>query len=252
MTTGPLLRTAGLRSFSQKVGNELSRSLQLVVSICDEKTKALDRTPIPITPARNGVLREKAPSDTPVMGVLEALRRRRMHRFFDGSQLSEETLRTLAWAATRAPTAGNQSSRFLLVVTDPGLIQTIVDVTPGYIGTPPAAFFVTATDLDLAEKQMGTDGRDHLSLIDAGAATENIALAAVALGLGCYLFTSSTAAMAAVLDLPPSVRVEWLAAVGRPSPSPSRAGRAAEQVVYVNRWGGDEWDVGRKRKKSQQ
>jgi len=41
------------------------------------------------------------------MRVLEALRRRRMHRFFDGSQLDEEILKTLAWAATRAPTGGN-------------------------------------------------------------------------------------------------------------------------------------------------
>ena len=186
------------------------------------------------------------------MRVLEALRRRRMHRFFDGSQLDEETLKTLAWAATRAPTGGNQASRFVVVVTDPGLIQTVIDVTPSYIGTPPSAFFVVATDLALAESQMGTDGRDHLSRIDAGAATENIALAAVSLGLGCYMFTSSTTAVAAILDIPSSGRVEWLAAVGRPAPQPSRAGRAAPQIVYLNRWGGEEWNVKRKKKQTSQ
>lgn len=182
------------------------------------------------------------------MDVLDALRRRRMHRYFDPSPLDEETLRTLAWAATRAPTGGNQSSRFVIVVSDPRLLQTIVDVSPGYVGTPPAAFLVVVSDIDAAEAQMGKQGRDHLSRIDAGAATENIALAAVALGLGCYMFTSSTTAMATVLDLPPSVRVEWLAAVGRPSPSPSAAARAARQTVYVDRWGGEEWEVKRKKK----
>lgn len=182
------------------------------------------------------------------IGVLEALRRRRMHRYFDEAPLEGETLRTLAWAATRAPTAGNQSSRFVLVVSDSRLIKTIIDVSPGYLGTPPPAFIVIATDTELAEAQMGADGRDHVSRIDAGAATENIALAAVALGLGCYLFTSSTTAMAVVLDLPSTVRVDWLAAVGHPAPSPSVAAKAPRQVVYVDRWGGEEWDVRRKKK----
>ena len=37
------------------------------------------------------------------MDVLEAMRRRRMHRYFDPSPLDDATLRTLAWAAARAP-----------------------------------------------------------------------------------------------------------------------------------------------------
>ena len=180
------------------------------------------------------------------IGVLEALRRRRMHRYFDPSPLGEETLRTLAWAATRAPAGGNQPSRFLLVVKDARLVKTVVEVTPSYIGTLPAAIIVILTDLDHAEAQMGTQGREQLSRIDAGAAAENIALAAVELGVGCYLFRSSNgAALRAVLDLPPAVRVEWLAGVGRPAATPSPAPKAPRQVVYVDRWGGEQWDAQR-------
>lgn len=178
--------------------------------------------------------------------VFEAMRRRRMHRYFDPSPLDDDTLRAFAWAATRAPAGGNQPSRFLLVVKDPRLVKTVVEVTPSYIGTIPAAIIVVLTDTASAEEQMGVQGREHLSRIDAGAATEHIALAAVALGLGCYLFRcSNESALRAVLDLPKTVRVDWLAAVGRVAETPSIAPKAPRQVVYVDTWGGDEWEVRR-------
>ena len=91
---------------------------------------------------------------------------------------------------------------------------------------------------------MGTQGRDHLSRIDAGAAAEHIALAAVGLGLGCYLFRcSNESALRAVLDLPASIRVDWLAAVGRPAAVPSTSPKAPNQVVFVDAWGGEQWEV---------
>lgn len=180
------------------------------------------------------------------LGVFEAMRRRRMHRYFDPSPLPDETLRAFAWAAMRAPLGGNEPSRFLLLVRDPRLVRTVVEVTPSYIGTLPAAIFLVLTDEEKAEAQMGTQGREHLSRIDAGAAAEHIALAAVALGLGCYLFRcANESALRAVLDLPASVRVDWLAAVGRPAATPSIAPKAPRQVVYIDSWGGEEWEVKR-------
>ncbi|MGO9582731.1 MAG: nitroreductase family protein [Acidimicrobiales bacterium] len=180
------------------------------------------------------------------MDVLEAMRKRRMHRYFDPASLEKETLGTLVWAATRAPAGGNQPSRYVLVVKDPRLVRTVVEVTPSYIGTLPAAIILIVTDENGAEEQMGTQGREHLSRLDAGAAAENIALAAVGLGLGCYLFRcSNEAALRAVLDLPQSVRVDWLAAVGHPATTPSYAPKAPRQVVYIDSWGGDQWEVQR-------
>jgi len=178
--------------------------------------------------------------------VLEAMRKRRMHRYFDRAPLDEETLRTLAWAATRAPVGGNEPSRFLLVVKDPRLVQTVVDVSPSYSGTTPAAIIAVLTDTERAEEQMGTQGRDQLARIDAGAAAEHIALAAIELGIVAYLFRcSNESALRAVLDLPERVRVEWLAAVGHPAATPSFAPKAPRQIVYVDAWGGEEWEVRR-------
>jgi nitroreductase len=179
-----------------------------------------------------------------MIGVLEAMRRRRMHRSFATAPLDEETLRTLVWAATRAPVGGNEPSRFLLVVKDPRLVKTVVEVSPSYIGTLPAAIIAVLTDTDRAQEQMGTQGREQLSRIDGGAAAEHIALAAVELGIGAYLFRcSNDAALRAVLDLPERVRVEWLAAVGHPAATPSFVPKAPRQVVYVDAWGGEEWEV---------
>src|SRR5439155_5101685 len=139
---------------------------------------------------------------------------------------------------------GNRPSRCRLVVNAPPLVKTVVEVTPSYIGTMPAAIIVILTDLERAEAQMGTQGREQLARIDAGAAAENIALAAVELGIGCYLFRSSNeAALRAVLDLPPAVRVEWLAAVGHPAAKPSLVPKARRQVVYLDVWGGEQWEV---------
>ncbi len=119
-------------------------------------------------------------------------------------------------------------------------------MTPSYIGTLPSAVIVILTDVRSAEEQMGRQGREQLSRLDAGAAAENIALAAVSLGLGCYLFRcSNEAALRVVLELPHTVRVDWLAAVGHPATKPSPAPKAPRQVVYVDKWGGDEWEARR-------
>jgi nitroreductase len=178
------------------------------------------------------------------MDVLEAMRRRRMHRYFDPAPLDDQTLQTLAWAATRAPAGGNQPSRYLLVVKDPRLVKTLIEVTPSYIGTQPPSVILVLTDERAAEEQMGKQGLEHLSRLDAGAAAENIALAAVELGLGCYLFRcSNEAALRAVFDLPQWVRIDWLAAVGRPATTPSPAPKAPKQFVHVDRWGGESWEV---------
>jgi nitroreductase len=180
------------------------------------------------------------------MDVLDAMRRRRMHRYFDPEPLDGDTLRTLAWAATRAPAGGNQPSRYVLVVRDPRLVKTVVEVTPSYIGTMPPAVLCILTDVTRAEAHMGFQGRNHLSLTDAGAAAEHVALAAVELGLGCYMFRSSNeSALRAVLDLPPEVRVDAMCAVGRPAATPSPAVKAPRQTIYIDGWKGDEWEAKR-------
>ena len=171
------------------------------------------------------------------MELTEALRRRRMHRLFTDEPVPEEALRTLVWAASRAPSGGNAIVRRLVVVTDPRLVRTVRQVTPSFLADAPAVIAI-CTDLERAEALMGLQGRDVLSLLDAGAAAENVALAAVELGLGvCFVRSVVDAALREVLELPPHVRPDLLIAVGRPAATPSPSVARREHVVYRDRWG---------------
>src|SRR5439155_23233280 len=118
-----------------------------------------------------------------LMDVFEAMRRRRMHRRFTDEPVSEEVLAKLLHAAALAPMGGNELVRRLIVVTDRNMVKTVRDVTPSFLANA-VAIIAICTDLERAEASMGRQGRDILSLLDAGAAAENVALAAPALGLG--------------------------------------------------------------------
>src|SRR5215831_5057420 len=159
-----------------------------------------------------------------------------MHRAFSPDPVSEEVLAELAWAATRAPMGGNELVRRIVVVRDPAVVRTVREVTPSFLADSPAILLI-CTDLDRAEAAMGRQGRDILSLLDAGAAAQNVALAATALGLGvCFVRSVNDAALRAVLNLPPNVRPDILIGIGHPSPTPSPAMRYGNPVVYQNRW----------------
>jgi nitroreductase len=85
---------------------------------------------------------------------------------------------------------------------------------------------------------MGRQGRDILSLLDAGAAAENVALAAPALGLGVsFVRSANDAAMREVLELPEDVRPDILIGVGHPAPTPSPSPRMPKPVVFRDRFG---------------
>jgi nitroreductase len=169
--------------------------------------------------------------------VFEAMRRRRMHRLFTDEPVSEEVLARLVQAATLAPMGGNELVRRIIVVSDPRMVKTVRDVTPSFLANA-VAVIVICTDLDRAEASMGRQGREILSLLDSGAAAENIALAAPALGIGISFVRSvNDSALHEVLDLPEQVRPDILVGVGHPAPTPSPAAPRREPVVFRDTFG---------------
>jgi nitroreductase len=172
-----------------------------------------------------------------MMDVVEAIRRRRMHRVFAPNAVSDEQLDRLVWAAGRAPMGGAELVRRIVVVTEPRLVRTVRQVTPSFLANAPAMILI-CTDLERAEISMGIQGRDVLSLVDAGAAAENVALMALTLGLGvCFVRSSNDAALQEVLDLPQHVRPDVLIAVGRPAETPSPGVRGPDPIVFRDGWG---------------
>lgn len=165
-----------------------------------------------------------------------------MHRAFAPEPVEEGTLDRIVWAATRAPMGGAELVRRLVVVSDPAMVRTVRQVTPSFLANAPAVILV-CTDLERAAASMGRQGRDVLSLLDAGAAAENIALAAAALGLGaCFVRSANETALREVLDLPEHVRPDILVAIGQPAETPSPGVRAPTPVVFRDRWG-EPWEA---------
>ena len=160
-----------------------------------------------------------------------------MHRAFAPDRIDDETLDRLVWAAGKAPMGGAELVRRILVVADPALVRTVRQVTPSFLANA-SAIIAICTDLERAEAVMGRQGRDILSLLDAGAAAENVALAAPALGVGVsFVRSANDAALREVLELPEQVRPDILIGVGRPAATPSPSVRAPEPVVFRDRYG---------------
>lgn len=171
------------------------------------------------------------------IGVFEALRKRRMHRNFKSTPVPNELLKKLIYAAKRAPAAGNAPSRVFIVIEDPRILRMIKAVSPGYFGTAPSAIVICSDphkSLPQAESR-----RRFLSAFDAGASAENIALAAVELGLGvCFVKAYSEAAIKKILGLPESFEVMIIIVIGYPQEEKVPSPKSRHQAVYLNRYEG--------------
>jgi nitroreductase len=177
-------------------------------------------------------------ADNQTEPLFEALRRRRMHRAFTDQAVEDEQLEQLAWAASRAPMGGNQLMRRIIVVTDPRRVRALRSVTPSFGATGNVAVMILCTDVAIATERMGTLGRELLSLVDAGAAAENVALVAPVLGLGVsFIRSANDAALRRVLALPDHIRPDMMIAIGHPVPRPPAAARARRPEIDRDHFG---------------
>jgi len=168
----------------------------------------------------------------------EVLKRRHMNRRFSRSPVEREKLDRLVYAANRAPQGGNMPVREYVVVADPRYMKLLRGVTPSFLANSPAAI-VICTDLEKAEDVMGVQGRDVLSLLDAGAAAENVALQAVELGLGVsFVRSATTGAAKQVLGIPERYRVDIIIGVGYVAKDASPPIRGQKPVVHLEHFGG--------------
>jgi nitroreductase len=154
--------------------------------------------------------------------VLAAIRRRRVTRTFLDEPVAVEDLQQILRAARAASTAGNRRIQRYLVIRDRARIESLRPFAPGILRVPPA-LIVLANDLELAREARVQFDRDRSVWVDVGTALANMMLAAQALGLGsCPATSFSQAAVAEVLDFPPTLVPELLLQVGRPAAQPPR------------------------------
>lgn len=138
------------------------------------------------------------------MDALAAINSRRSVRRFQGREPDAETIGTLLKAATRAPSAGNLQPWHFYVVRDQKTRQALATAagSQAHVARAPVVV-VVCVEPERSARHYGDRGRYLYSLQDTAAATENLLLAATAIGLGgCWTGAFDEVAVARVLEAP--------------------------------------------------
>ncbi len=149
------------------------------------------------------------------MDVLEAINTRRSVRSYTKELITEEELNSLLKAAVRAPSAGNRQTWRFVVVRDTGTIEKLYRAA-SYSSQDQtfvkkaALVIVVCADLDTYKRSSvpyRERGIDLFCIQETAAATQNLLLAAHALGLGaCWVSLFDEEQVGEALNLPDGVR----------------------------------------------
>lgn len=164
------------------------------------------------------------------MDLFDAIQKRRSIRVYAAAPISEDVFGKIIDAARFAPTARNVQPWEFVIVTDPDLLQKLAGIAEygKFIAQAAACIAVYCKDT-------------KYYLEDGCAATQNILLAATALGVGsCWVAGDKKpycADISALLGVPPSYKLVSLVSLGYPkSPDelkPVRK-RTVNEIVHWN------------------
>jgi len=169
------------------------------------------------------------------MDTLEAIFTRRSIRVYTGQPIPENVIDQLLRAAMQAPSAGNQQAWQFITVTERAKLSALAEVLPyGKMLTSAPLCIIVCGDLE-KEKSKG------YWVQDCSAATQNILLAAHAMGLGAvwlgvYPREQRVIDIRTTLGIPESVIPLCAIAVGYPGEEKPRADRYNSERVHFNRW----------------
>jgi len=169
------------------------------------------------------------------MDAFEMILTRRSIRKYKKQVISEEILQKLLHAAFYAPSAGKQQPWHFVILDDRKILNVIHTFQPsGRILTEADKAILVCGDLNL-EKFKG------YWMIDCAAATENILLAAHALGLGaCWLGLypreGRMAGMKKLLHLPSHIIPFAIVSLGYPDEIKPKENRYDLSRIHHNKW----------------
>jgi nitroreductase len=160
---------------------------------------------------------------------------RRSIRQYTNQPVSAQQVRDLLAAAMAAPSAGNQQPWHFVVMDDRAVLDQVPSFHPHstMIREAPLAIAVCA-DLTKAT-------HPGMWVQDCSAATENLLLAAHAMGLGAvwlgiYPRDERVAGLRRLLALPENVMPLSLIPIGYPAEEKPPADRFQESRIHRNRW----------------
>ncbi|MEM2110861.1 MAG: nitroreductase family protein [Candidatus Bathyarchaeia archaeon] len=169
------------------------------------------------------------------MDIFEAIRLRRSVRAFTEENVSDEDVMKLIDAARRAPSAGNIQPWEFIIVRKPDVKRQIAEaaLNQSFIEEAPVVVVVCA-DENRSGRSYGSRGINLYCIQDTAAATENLLLAATALGLGaCWVGAFHENAVKNALNLPRGIRPVAIIPVGHASEKPRPSSkRVLEDIIH--------------------
>ncbi|MBN1919672.1 MAG: nitroreductase family protein [Anaerolineae bacterium] len=169
------------------------------------------------------------------MDAIEAIMTRRSIRRYSGTPVQEALVTQLLETAMAAPSANNQQPWHFIVIDDRALLDAITKVHPysQMLKEAPLAIMICG-DTQLAR-------HSQYWVQDCAAATQNVLVAARALGLGsvwmgCYPNEERAGGLQRLFKLPDSVIPLALIAIGYPAEEKGAANRYNPDRVHRNQW----------------
>jgi len=166
------------------------------------------------------------------MDVLEAIKSRRSVRRYKGEPLSEEQITQILEAGRWAATKGNKQPWKFIILTDAQIRNDLAN-------TLSTGKFLSEAVLGIA---VVINPADPIHAVqDGAAATQNMLLAAHALGLGACWISAYDMEFEGdakrILGIPEEERLLSVISVGHPAEIPQKEKKALEEITYTNRYG---------------
>lgn len=170
------------------------------------------------------------------MEALENLFKRRSIRKYENRPLSPEDLKTILEAAQFAPSAVNKQPWHFIIVNRRELMDKIMEIHPH------ARMLETASHAVIICGDEKLQHDDGYWIADCGAATQNLLLAAHAVGagscwVGLYPREQRMKDIAALFGLPGHIKPFALVSLGYPAESRQQPERFRKDKIFLNGWG---------------
>jgi len=169
------------------------------------------------------------------MDAIEAIETRRSVRRYENKQIDDESVKRLLSAAMNAPSAANEQPWEFIVIKD----REMLDAIPTF---SPFARMVTHASLGIL---ICGDTRNVIApgfwVQDCAAATQNLLIAAHALGLGAvwtgvYPMEGHVAGFTKLCQLPEGVVPLAFVVAGYPAETPPKQNRFDPDRIHANVW----------------
>lgn len=160
---------------------------------------------------------------------------RRSIRRFTSRKIEPDQLKAVLTAAMYAPSAVNRQPWHFVVIDDPRLMENIMEIHPHARMLQTASHAVVVC----GDEQLQHD--DGYWVVDCGAATQNLILAAELLGIGtCWVGLhpreERKLSFSRLLHLPSHILPFAMVAMGYPDEQKPRPERFHAQKVRLNEW----------------